>query len=992
MALLRRSRSSPCGVPRSSNTRRAQFAVAAFVICLSGITPLRAAGTSGTVTFNTLPVPGATVIASRDDVRHRTTTGADGTYRFADLADGPWSIDVAMLGFAPIQREIQIGQSEAPETFVLELRPFEDLARDLTLATSASPSATTPAAGTAAPRGATTPVRTGSTRATPALAPPPPSGEENAAPTNNFNAADGFLINGSVNNAAASPFAQLAAFGNNRRGGRSLYNGGLGIVLGNSAFDARPFTFTGAQTRKPSYNDLQILGTFGGPIRLPGVRNAPTFFLGVQSTLQNNANTLSALMPTDRERGGDFSASTDALGRPVQIVDPASGRPFDGNVIPRDRISPQAASLLSLYPSPTLTAPGYNYQTPALTTTRQNNVQVRGTQTLSTRSSLAGNVLYSRSLIRTDGLFGFLDSTRTFATDAALNWSRRMSPLSSLRMRYQFLRQGADALPYFSDRRNISGEAGITGNNQDAANWGPPNLTFSSGIAGLSSPQRTHTVNDSHVASAELLRGFGRHNVTFGGGMGQQRLNVDGQQDARGSFGFTGSVTGDDLADFLLGAPSTSAIAFGNADKRLRGAVANAYVNDDWRLSPTLTLNVGLRWEYESPMTETGGRLANLDVARNFATAAAVTPEETGAASGLAYSGALVNPDWSGVQPRIGVAWRPIAGSSLVVRGGYGLYRNSGTYQALALLMAQQPPFSKTLSVANSTATPLTLANGFPLATGIATNTLGIDPDVRVGIAENWQLSAQRDLPGSMTITGTYFGTRGHRLLQQFLPNTYPAGAPSPCPSCPVGFTYVTSNAASLRNAGQVQLRRRLRNGLTATLQYTLAKATDNASAFVPVASAQGASSTAGLSGATIAQDWLNLDAEQGRSNFDQRHLLTAEFQYTTGMGVAGGALMDGTLGRLFKGWTIASQLTLGSGLPVTPLSLAKIERHGRDRQRPRQPDGCVERSGGRRFLCESGRLRGSGQRDVGQRGTQLDYRSGPVRAQHRSGPFVPRR
>ena len=143
--------------------------------------------------------------------------------------------------------------------------------------------------------------------------------------------------------------------------------------------------------------------------------------------------------------------------------------------------------------------------------------------------------------------------------------------------------------------------------------------------------------------------------------------------------------------------------------------------------------------------------------------------------------------------------------------------------------------------------------------------------------------------------------------MQQFLPNTFPSGAPNPCPACPSGFVYLTSNGSSSRHAGQFQVRRRLRNGLTATVQYTLSKAVDNASAF----------GGASLAGAAIAQDWRNLDAERGPSNFDQRHLLTAQFEYTTGVGVSGGALTNGLKGSFWKGWTFLSQLTAGSGLPL---------------------------------------------------------------------------
>src|SRR4029079_2704138 len=144
-----------------------------------------------------------------------------------------------------------------------------------------------------------------------------------------FGTADGYLVNGSVNNGAASPFAQLAAFGNNRRGQRSLYNGGIGVQLGNSAFDARPFSFGATQTPKPSYDDAQVLATFGGPIRIRRLfRNAPNLFLGYQRRVDHTATTQSALVPTALERGGDFSQSVDASGRPLQITDPSTGRVF----------------------------------------------------------------------------------------------------------------------------------------------------------------------------------------------------------------------------------------------------------------------------------------------------------------------------------------------------------------------------------------------------------------------------------------------------------------------------------------------------------------------------------------------------------------------------------------------------------------------------------------------------------------------------------------
>src|SRR5439155_14623963 len=167
----------------------------------------------------------------------------------------------------------------------------------------------------------------------------------------------------------------------------------------------------------------------------------------------------------------------------------------------------------------------------------------------------------------------------------------------------------------------------------------------------------------------------------------------------------------------------------------------------------------------------------------------------------------------------------------------------------------------------------------------------------------------QRDLASGITLVATYLGAKGTHLMQQFLPNTYPAGSQNPCPSCPVGFRYLTSGGHSIRHAGQLQVRRRLSSGLTTTVEYTLAKAMDNAAAFA------GAS----LDSSALAQNWRDLDAEYARSNFDQRHLVTASVEYTTGMGVAGGTLLDGRKGRLLKDWTFTATLSTGNGLPLTP-------------------------------------------------------------------------
>ena len=185
-------------------------------------------------------------------------------------------------------------------------------------------------------------------------------------------------------------------------------------------------------------------------------------------------------------------------------------------------------------------------------------------------------------------------------------------------------------------------------------------------------------------------------------------------------------------------------------------------------------------------------------------------------------------------------------------------------------------------------------------------------------------------------MTATYLGTKGTRGMQEFLPNTYPIGAIDPCPSCPSGFVYRTSNGNSTRQSGQIQLRRRLRSGFTASVDYTYAKSLDNDSQL----GAQGhvvatttttttASESQPMATPTIAQNWLDLRAERGLSTFDQRHLVKAQIQYTSGMGLGGGTLLGGWRGTLLKEWTVLTQISAGSGLPETPQYFAAVPGTG---------------------------------------------------------------
>jgi hypothetical protein len=879
----------------------------AFLLMLRG-TDLAAAGEhAGEVTFGGLPVPGVTVTASSGDRQLVTTTDERGRFRLPDAAAGVWTIRVEMLGFETMTREVTIGDDPQPSTWTLTLRPFDDIAQGIPAAPPSSQAPASSGSAAVAPAAPTPPppaargqggFQRAVVTAAPAAANPRPAAEEPAGEPD-ASASDGFLINGSVNNGAASPFAQAGAFGNNRRTRGSLFNYSFAVSGGNSALDARPFTFNAQPIARPDYSDLHLAGTFGGPLRFSHVlRNGPVVFAGFQRTDNHYSTTQPGVMPTALERAGDLSQSHDAFGRPLEIRDPLTGAPFPGNMIPASRISPPAAALVGYYPFPNVTSGGYNFQAPLLTATEQNLLTTRATQAIDNRNQLIGVLAYQHTATDQTSVFEFTDTTVLSGIDTSLTWTHLITRALSIRPRAQFTQISNRVTPYFANRSNVSGLAGISGNNQDPENWGPPSLAFST-ITALTDALPNVSRNQTYGGGIEVFWSHGRHNLTIGGDLKRNAVNVLSQQNPRGAWTFTGAVTGSDLADFLLGYPSTSAIATGNADKYFRSFVSDTYLSDDWRVSPTLTLQLGARWEHDTPPTELYGRLANLAIAPGFSAATPVT-------------GSLLQSDRHGLQPRLATAWRPVPGSSLVIRAGYGIYRNSGVYQPIIALLAQQPPLSNTFTVATSAAAPLRIADGFALQPTGLSNTFAVDPYLRIGEVQNWQALVQRDLPGSLTIIASYLGTAGIDLPQEFLPNTYPLGAANPCPSCPSGFVYLTSHGSSSRHAGQLQLRRRLRNGLAGSVQYTLARAMDDATAFAGV----------NLTGAAIAQDWQDLDAERALSNFDQRHQLTAQLQYTTGMGVAGGALLDGVKGKLWKGWTVTGALTTGTGLPFTPIVL----------------------------------------------------------------------
>jgi len=924
----------------------------------------------GQVKYGGLPLPGATVTATQGDKKQVAITDVQGAYSFADLPDGVWNIQVEMLCFAPETKEVAVASDAPSPVWELKLLPLEQMKPAVAPAPTAAP------ASSAAPNGAAPPPTTAAaaTPSTAAAAPaagaasnknkskrssksaPPPTNTaggfqradvnaSNGSNGSNGNAAGGSMVGGDASSSPApSEFAQQAsdslvvngsvsngierrAIGNARKGPGSMYRGDIFGILNNSVLDAQKFSVTGQQTQKTYYNNLRMGVTFGGPLYIPHVThwapNSGNFFLTYQLGRNKNSNVQPGLMPTVAQRAGDFSQTLTLQGQPVTIYDPSTEAPFPGNRIPASRIDPAARVLLSLYPLPNFVpTANYNYQVALPPINNTQAIQARVNRTINTHNFINSSFAWQGTNAKNPTLFGFNDTNTSAGLNGSLAWRHIFTREFSLNLSDSFSRSIAHTNPFFTGRENIAGQAGITGDNQQPQNWGPPSLSFSSGISGLSDTNYSVTRNQTNAIGISGLWIKRPHNITFGGDYRSLEFNPFYQQDPRGSFGFTGVYTqpagaatgtpglGYDFADFLLGVPDTSSIAFGNADKYFRTTWWDGYITDDWRIAAGLSVNWGMRWEYGSPAVEKYGRLVNLDVAPGFVAEQPVLgANPAGPLTGLKYPAALLRPDHAGFQPRIGIAWHPFFGSSTIVRAGYSITDNTSVYQAITQQMAQQSPFSKSFSVQNSLADPLTLTNGFNASPTSTLNTFGVDPNFRIGYAQNWQVSVQQDVMEGIVATATYLGIKGTRQVQEFLPNTYPIGAANPCLACLPGYTYETSNGNSTRNAGSLALRRRFHAGFTASLLYTYSKSLDDASL-----------GGRGQGSAVIAQNWLDLSAERGLSNFDQRHLVNVQAQYSPGTGLHGGGLMSGWHGVVLKGWTFVTNLNLGTGLPLTPL------------------------------------------------------------------------
>ena len=711
------------------------------------------------------------------------------------------------------------------------------------------------------------------------------------------------------------------------------------------ALDSKSYSLTGLGTAKASYN-LPRFGAFvGGPLNIPKIFNGGNkwfFFAGWNGNRGSTPYDAFSTVPTAADRNGDFSAATYKDGTPVQIfvpnasttVNPAVCQPSgQTNSIDPSCISPSAKALLQYIPLPNLNTPTQNFHYITSDQSSTDSVNLRVIHNFGSGPAMGtpGNPIAIGPLAGMGGGGG--GRRRSNNINFGLNWTRSsiniVNPYPSLAggnstqglnasagwvyghgratnsLRFNYNHNHVSATNLYSNSVDVAALAGINGVSTNPFDWGLPGINFTS-FGGLTDPTTRRELDQTYTLSDTLSWNHGKHNWRFGGDYRRILESFRSAKNAEGSFTFTGLATsqiasggqavpdtGYDFADFLLGLPAQTTLQSGTDSYDFRANSFDAYAQDDWRLRPSLSLNLGMRYEYNGPFTEAQNRIANLDVATGFSAAAVVLPGQSGAFNGT-YPASLIHPDRNDFAPRIGIAWRPL--KQTVVRAGYGINYNLAQYATLAQNFAFEPPFAIASTNISSPTNLLTLQNGFPSVTASVTNNFAVDPNYRLGYVQIWNLDIQRQLRGGVVLNVDYNGSKGSRLdveraitIQGIQP-----------------FIYESSAGSSVYQAGSVRVRKRMAHGIALSGTYIYSKSLDDASSI-------------GGGGAVVAQNPFDIAADRGLSSFDQRHKFTGNWIYELPFGENHKFLQKGALSHVLSAWQWSGDFTVASGLPFTP-------------------------------------------------------------------------
>lgn len=643
------------------------------------------------------------------------------------------------------------------------------------------------------------------------------------------------------------------------RSGSNRFDGTAYEFFRNDAIGARNY-FAPKNEDAPDYSRHQFGASVGGPI----VKNSTFFFVDYERTRLREGVTRVTNVPTLAERAGNFSQS--GFARPNV---PGTAIPFPGAVIPSFFIDPRGAAIAALFPAPNRNTPFANYVSSPALEDDIHQVDARIDQAIGGGGRLTGRYSISdRALLEPFAGPGF-SALPGYGNDVARRGHNAVAsithtPSSTLvnDLRFGYNRVGIGVFAADTSVTNASvGLPALGSNPRDAG------LSLIS-IAGYSplgheynNPQESTSNTFQLTDTATWSRGA--HLVKFGAEWYSVRQRAYRDVQARGFLNFIDQcLTGNALADLLLGFPVVTGGARLDNPQNLRANNWSLFAHDDWRKTPNLTISAGLRYDYAGPPVDKDDR-ANL---YDFGTGTLVAVGTGGVPRG-GYEA-----DRNNLAPRVGFAWTANREASLVVRGGYGIYYNQGALATSEGLFFNPPYFNLNVYFSFQGLPPLRLADPFPASfpIPIPQSATAYQRDLETPWMEHWNVNVQRQIGRLRTVELAYVGSRGHDLISARDGNQ-PAASPSPFnprPSPRFGdITLIESRGSSRYNALQFRGIQRSETGPSVLLAYTYGRSTDDASGFFTSAGDP-----------NFPQNSLDPGAERARSAFDVRHRVSMSF------------------------------------------------------------------------------------------------------------------
>jgi len=716
--------------------------------------------------------------------------------------------------------------------------------------------------------------------------------------------------------------------------------------LRNQYFDATDFfTKRAPNPRKLENNQHQFGGNVSGPI----LRDRLFFFFDYEGTRIKQGVTRLSTVPLPNERIGDFSAAAAAAsGVPGlkynTIYDPLTNQPFRNNQIPVGRLDRSVSALIALFPLPNI--PGAqlnNYIRSPLITDNNDSYDGRVDWTAGKADNLFVRYAYiTRSRFIPGNYGGIADGTGSSsqgrqqlkAYSGVLGWTHIFSPKIvndfhfgyvrnlSLAQQDPFALNAADQ--YVSGIPNNPATAGGVPQTQFA------NFTFLGSPDFL--PKSQAPQQFQYIDALSISRG--RHSLKLGLTVYAPMRNIfQDEPGTRGDLGFSGiftclrggssggcvkdankRATGNSYADGLLGyAQQVQLSNVHFVDQRLW--MISGFAQDDWKATPKLTLNLGLRYEFATPALEGKNQMANFDPTANGGSGGLVF-----AKSGGLQSRSLVQPNYKNFAPRFGVSYSIDA--KTVIRGGYGyyysLFERFGSENQLAL----NPPFliNKTPAVAGNSKTPVLIAqNGFPagfvdpanvnLSQLQAYHIRAVNPHQPAPNVQQWSFGFQRELPLHFTADINYVGTKSTHLdvLNDLNQPTFNNGVTTNIsPFSNFGYIeYQNSIGYGNYNGLEATVSRRFNNGFSFRAAYTYSHSLDNAPQELE-------------SGSGAPPDGRNYAGWYGRSDFDIPHRVSFNYVYELPFGKGKSFINQGVLGYILGGFRTSGVYTYYDGRPFT--------------------------------------------------------------------------